>query len=77
MPSNLAKYDEEKLCIGDNSLTIFHISLQKHHIISTDLYQCTSGIGKATRHAQLALPSRLWRIEVRYLYAHVCPVNSD
>ena len=37
-----------------------------------------SHIGKATRHAQLApLPSRLWRIEVRYLCAHVRPVNSD
>ena len=36
-----------------------------------------TGIGKATRHAQLALPSRLWRIEVRYLCAHVRPVNSD
>ena len=35
------------------------------------------GIGKATHHAQLALPSRLWRIEVRYLCAHVRPVNYD
>ena len=36
-----------------------------------------AGIGKATRHAQLALPSRLWRIEVRYLCPHVRPVNYD
>ena len=35
-----------------------------------------AGIAKATHHAQLALPSRLWRIEVRYLCAHVRPVNS-
>jgi hypothetical protein len=28
-------------------------------------------------HAQLMLPSRLWRIEVRYLCTHVRPENSD
>ena len=45
--------------------------------IDTAIVLPNSGIGKATRHAQLALPSRLWRIEVRFLCAHVRPVNSD
>jgi hypothetical protein len=35
-----------------------------------------SGIEKVTRYAQLALPSRLWRIEVRYLCAHV-PIQPE
>jgi hypothetical protein len=50
-----------------NSSTISPQSVQRYQ----------SAIGKATHHAQLALPSRLWRIEVRYLCAHVRPVNSD
>jgi hypothetical protein len=37
MPSNLAKYDEEKLCMGDNSLTNFHISSKTSYYLDWSL----------------------------------------